>query len=63
MKGIASRTADPDINEFLNNQKTGRLLPDVESANDGPRTVKISAELSRDGQSGERCVRVADELV
>ena len=35
MKDIASRTAGPDINEFLNNQKTGRLLPDVESANDG----------------------------
>jgi len=35
MKGIASRTAGPDVNEFLNNQKTGRLLPDVESANDG----------------------------
>jgi hypothetical protein len=34
MNGIASRTAGPDVNEFLNNQKTGRLLPDVESAND-----------------------------
>jgi len=35
MNDIASRTAGPDINEFLKNQKTGRVLPDVESANDG----------------------------
>ena len=35
MKDIASRIAGPDINEFLKNQKTGRVLPDVESANDG----------------------------
>jgi hypothetical protein len=35
MKDIASRTAGPGINEFLKNQKTGRVLPDVESANDG----------------------------
>ena len=35
MKDIAGRTAGPDINEFVKNQKTGRVLPDVESASDG----------------------------
>ena len=45
MKDIASRTAGPDINEFLKNQKTGRVLPDVESANDGPaRGLPTDAE-------------------
>jgi hypothetical protein len=55
MKDIASRTAGPDINEFLNNQKTGRLLPDVESANDGSQgeeagTPRPSRAESRSGR-------------
>jgi hypothetical protein len=39
MNDIASRTAGPDINEFLKNQKSGRVLPDVASANDGSERV------------------------
>ena len=50
------RTAGPDINEFLKNQKAGRVLPDVESANDGsesglPTHAEPDAEVDPD--SGE----------
>ena len=56
MNDIASRTAGPDINEFLKNQKAGRVLPDVESANDGsesglPTHAEPDAEVDPD--SGE----------
>jgi len=53
MNDIASRTAGPDINEFLKNQKTRRALPDVESANDGserglPTDAEPDAEVDPD---------------
>jgi len=49
MNDIASRTAGPDINEFLKNQKTRRALPDVESANDGSeRGLPTDAEPDAD---------------
>jgi hypothetical protein len=45
MQHTASRTAGPDINKFLKNQKTLRVLPDIESANDGPeRGLPTDAE-------------------
>jgi len=53
MNDIASRTAGPDINKFLKNEKTGRVLPDVESANDGserglPADAEPDAEVDPD---------------
>lgn len=39
MMDIARRTGGNDINEFLQNERTARVLRDAESANDGSERV------------------------
>jgi len=45
MKGIASRTAGPDVNEFLNNQKQSRADPwDVAGRYRNVRLLPVSTD-------------------